>query len=183
VLSQLSRSLLGEWQAERFTLTYDTKAYPRVGTRPQLPADSPIARCRDARAGDGQNGFVVTFSRPLSWADFRSLPGTGRGRWTAFEAIGSSATDDRTWTCGGPVIGDLGLAPCRAMGVMPRGVVAAVGYFDGAAADGLRADAAVAHVDGLQDSITGLLLEVGGFGVERPGLTVNDRYWETILSE
>lgn len=183
VLSQLSRRLLGEWQAERFTLTYDAKAYLRVGTRPELPPDSPRARCREARAGDGQDGFVVTFSQPLSWADFRSLPGTGRARWTAFEAIGSSATDDLTWTCGGPVSTALGLAPCRAMGVKTQGVVAAVGYFDGTAADDLRADSAVANVDALRDSITGLLFEVGGFGVERPGLTVDDRYWETFLTE
>ena len=31
---QLSRELLGEWQAERYTLDYDVIAYPRVGTRP-----------------------------------------------------------------------------------------------------------------------------------------------------
>ncbi len=24
---------------------------------------------------------------------------------------------------------------------------------------------------------------IGGFGVERPGLTVNDRYWELVLTE
>ena len=183
VLSQLSRSLLGEWQAERFTLTYDTEAYPRVGTRPQLPAAIPPARCRDARAGEGQDGFVVTFSRPLSWAAFRALPGSGSAKWTAFEAIGSSEADDLTWTCGGPVSAELGLAPCKAMGVQTQGVVAAVGYFDGRAADRLRESTAVSRVEGLQDSITGLLFEVGGFGVERPGLTVNDHYWDTFLSD
>jgi len=182
VLSQLSRDLLGEWQAERFTLTYDAKAYPRVGPRPELPADSPPARCRDARAGEGQDGFVVTFSEPLSWTDFRALPTGGSAKWTAFEAIGSSEADSLIWTCGGPVTAELALGPCKAMGMEVEGVTAAVGYLDGPAADELRGDPAVAHVDGLRDSITGLLFEVGGFGVEQPGLTVNDRYWEAVLS-
>ena len=183
VLSQLSRDLLGEWQAERFTLTYDAEPYPRVGPRPELPADSPPARCRDARPGDGQDGFVVTFSEPLSWADFRALPTDGSAKWTAFEAIGSSQADSLTWTCGGPVTTELALAPCKAMGLAIDGVTAAVGYLDDPAVNDLRADPAVAHVDGLRDPITGLLFEVGGLGVERPGLTVNDRYWETFLSD
>ena len=69
------------------------------------------------------------------------------------------------------------------MGVAPDGVVAAVGYFDGAALDELRAAPAVARVAELQDAVTGLLFDVGGFGVERPGLTVNDSYWELFLPD
>ncbi len=73
VLSQLSRELLGEWQAERYTLTYDTLPFPRVGQRPQLPANVATARCRDPRPGVNQDGFIVTFSQPLSWAAFTDL--------------------------------------------------------------------------------------------------------------
>ena len=46
-----------------------------------------------------------------------------------------------------------------------------------------------AHVLGCEahhaarDSLTGLLFDIGGFGVERPGLTVNDRYWELFLAD
>ena len=47
----------------------------------------------------------------------------------------------------------------------------------------LRDDPAVVAVDPLQDSLTGLLLDVGGFGVEPPGLTINDRYWDLVLAE
>ncbi len=69
------------------------------------------------------------------------------------------------------------------MGVRPHGVTAAVGYFDQLAEGQLRESAAVVAVDPLQDSLTGLLLDVGGFGVEPPGLTVNDRYWELVLAD
>ena len=126
---------------------------------------------------------MITFSRPLAWEDFRELPSNGRAKWLAFEAVGSSAADDLTWTCGGPVHVETGLNQCRAMGVRPDGVSAAVGYFDGDAARELRGSSAVASVDGLRDSLTGLLLDVGGFGVEPPGLTVNDRYWELVLPD
>lgn len=107
----------------------------------------------------------------------------GVGRWTAWEAIGSRGTDSRIWTCGGPVYSDIGLDPCIEMGVRPDGVTAAVGYYDAAAIDALRAHPAVARVDGLRDVVTSLLLDVGGFGVERPDLTVNDAYWELFLSD
>ncbi len=181
-LSQLSRELLGEWQAERYTLTYDTTAYPRVGERPALPDGITKARCRDQQPGVNQDGFIITFSRPLSWATFSDLVSVGSGKWTAFEAIGSGEGDDLIWTCGGPVDDAIAMAPCRAMGVHPQGVSAAVGYFDAVAVGQLREDVAVAAVEPLQDSLTGLLLGVGGFGVEPPGLTVNDRYWELVLA-
>lgn len=182
VLSQLSRSLLGEWQAERYTLTYETLQYPRVGTRPALPDGVTPARCGDPLPGPSQSGVVVTFAAPLAWSEFMSLPSSGSGRWTAFETIGSSHQDDLTWTCGGPISTDLGLSPCRDMGVAPDGVVAAVGYFDDAALSELRNAPTVARVADLQDVVTDLLFDVGGFGVERPGLTVNDAYWELYLS-
>jgi hypothetical protein len=182
VLSQLSRNLLGEWQAERYTLAYDSEDYPRVGSRPPLPKDAPTARCRDAKAGPGQHGFVVTFAEPLAWDHFLALPLNGSTKWTAFEAIGTSGADDLVWTCGGPVTRELGVGPCKGMGVSVDGVVAAVGYLDDQALDQLREDPATAEIDGLRDSITGLLFDVGGFGVERPGLTVNDRYWEQFLA-
>ena len=183
VLSQLSRNLLGEWQAERYTLAYHTLDYPRTGARPELPRDVPPARCNDARGGAGQNGFVVTFSAPLAWADFLNLPDAGTTKWTAFEAIGSNDADDLTWTCGGPVTRELGTSPCRDLGVTIDGVVAAAGYLDDRAVDRLKASPSVARVDDLRDSLTGLLFDVGGFGVERPGLTVNDRYWELFLAD
>jgi hypothetical protein len=183
VLSQLSRELLGEWQAERYTRTYETIPFPRVGPRPEVAEGSPRADCREPRPGEGQSGVVVTLAAPLAWSDFLALPVGGSGRWTAFEAIGSSDRDDLHWTCGGPVHEDIGLDRCADMGVVPEGVVAAVGYFDGGALDELRADASVARVAELQDAVTGLLFEVGGFGVQRPGLTVNDSYWELFLPE
>lgn len=183
VLSQLSRELLGEWQAERYTLTYDRKAFPRVGRPPVSPGSLGTTRCNDARAGPGQHGVIVTFSEPLPWDEFIELPGSGSAKWTAFEAIGSSDLDRMMWTCGGPVVADLGMAPCKELGVKVDGVTAAVGYLDDPAADRLREMPFTAEVEGLQDSLTGLLFDVGGFGVERPGLTVNDRYWELFLTD
>lgn len=183
VLSQLSRKLLGEWQAERYTLTYDRLDYPRVRKRPGTPDGAPPARCNDARAGADQHGFVVTFSEPVDWDTFVDLPGAGSARWTAFEAIGSSDLDGMAWTCGGPVTRELGLRLCDKMGVTTDGVVAAVGYLDDEALDHLGQLPVVAEIEGLQDSLTGLLFDVGGFGVERPGLTVNDRYWDMFLSD
>jgi hypothetical protein len=75
------------------------------------------------------------------------------------------------------------LDQCRAMGVRPRGVTAAVGYFDELAAGQLRDEPGVIAVDALRDSLTGLLFDVGGFGVEPPGLTIDDRYWELVLTD
>ncbi len=183
ILSQLSRELLGEWQAERYTLTYDTLRFPRVGKRPALVDDVATARCRDPQPGTNQDGFVLTFSQPLSWTTFRDLVSVGSGKWTAFEAVGRNERDDLIWTCGGPVDGAVRLTACRALGVRPHGVTAAAGYFDELAISQLRDDKTVVAVDPLQDSLTGLLLDVGGFGVEPPGLTINDRYWERVLAE
>jgi hypothetical protein len=178
VLSQLSREYLGEWQAERYTPTYETLEYARTGDRPDLPGGVPRARCDDPRAGPSQTGVVVTFSEPLTWPAFAALPAAGEGRWTAFEAVGSYPQDKLTWTCGGPAIVELELRVCRDLGVTPDGVVAAVGYFDGAALDELRASQSVARVGELQDAVTGLLYQIGGFGIVRPGVTVNDAWWE-----
>jgi hypothetical protein len=182
VLAQLSRDLLGEWQAERYTLSYDSVPYPRVGLRPELPAATARPRCRDERPGVNQAGYVVTFSRPLSWAAFRDRVSAGSAKWTAFEAIGSHPQDGRTWTCGGPVDDSLRLAPCREMGVRIDGISAAVGFVDEVALRQLRDDPAVAAVEPLRDALTGLLHDVG-FGVGDPGLTVNDRYWELVLTD
>ncbi|MFV2064727.1 MAG: hypothetical protein ACC726_14635, partial [Chloroflexota bacterium] len=183
VLSQLSRDLLGEWQAERYTQSYEALAYPRVALKPKIPVGGPAASCRVRRAQPSQSGIVVTFAEPMGWSAFVDLQEALQGRWTAFEAIGSSATDQLTWTCGGPVTSALGLQPCRAMGVKPEGVSAAVGFFDGGGIDALRKRADVARVDALRDPVTDLLFGVGGFGVELPGLGVNDAYWELFLAD
>ena len=63
------------------------------------------------------------------------------------------------------------------------GMTAAVGYLDPVAADQLRASDDVVAVEGLRDSLTELLFTIGGLGVERPGLTINDRYWDLVLTE
>jgi hypothetical protein len=183
VLSQLSRNALGEWQAERYTLTYDRVAYPRVGVGPALPANTPRARCRDADPGTNQEGYVITFARPLSWSRMRGLISAGSAKWTAFEAIGSHPQDELTWTCGGPYDDQLRFGPCHTLGVDVEGMTAAVGYLDPVAADQLRYSGDVVAVERLRDSLTGLLFEIGGLGVERPGLTINDRYWELVLTE
>jgi hypothetical protein len=183
VLSQLSRELLGEWQAERYTLAYETLDYPRVEASPALTGPTAPARCRDADPGVNQGGYVVTFARPLPWGDLASLVSVGSAKWTAFEAVGSAAGDRLTWTCGGPYDDVLRLSPCAELGVKVDGVTAAVGYLDEHAAGQLRAHPDVAAIDGLRDTLTGLLYDVGGFGVERPGLTVDDRYWELFLAE
>jgi hypothetical protein len=107
----------------------------------------------------------------------------GSAKWTAFEAIGSHPLDELVWTCGGPFDDAQRLAPCGRFGLEVEGITAAVGYLDGNTADQLRAHGDVVAVDGLRDSLTSLLFEVGGFGVERPGLTVDDRYWELVLAE
>ena len=88
-----------------------------------------------------------------------------------------------TWTCGGPVTNALATRPCGDMGMAVEGVVAAIGYLDGEAVRALRDHADVAHVGGSRDSLTDLLFEVGGLGVQRPGLTINDRYWELFLND
>ena len=183
VLAQLSRNAFGEWQAERFTRTYDSVDYPRVGLSPELPADTTRARCRDADPGENQNGFTVTFARPLSWSEMTGLVSAGSAKWTAFEAIGSHPDDRRTWTCGGPFDDDLRFGPCRSLGLELDGLTAAVGYLDPIAAGQLRESDDVVAVEALRDPLTGLLFAIGGLGVERPGLTVNDRYWELVLTE
>jgi hypothetical protein len=183
VLSQLSRELLGEWQAERYTLTYERLEFPRAGKRPRLPKEIPDARCRDVDAGPGQSGFVVTFAEPLAWDAFVGLPGAGRAKWTAFEAIGSSRLDGSTWTCGGPVTPEARTRPCKALGVEIDGVTAAVGYLDDEALARLDGHRQVVEIEELQDALTGLLYEIGGLGVERPGLTIDDRYWDLFLSD
>ena len=183
VLSQLSRDALGEWQAERYTLTYDSVPYPRVEAVTAAPADAPRARCRDADPGVNQSGYVITFARPLSWSEVRRIVSAGSAKWTAFEAVGSHPQDTLTWTCGGPWDDELRWSPCGTLGVDVEGVTAAVGYLDPTAADQLRDSGDVAAVEGLRDSLTGLLFSIGVSGVERPGLTVNDRYWELVLTE
>ncbi len=183
VLSQLSRNLLGEWQAERYTRAYESLDYDRVGAGRKLPKDAARARCRDADPGANQSGYVITFARPLAWWELRDMVSVGSAKWTAFEAIGAVAGDDRTWTCGGPYDETLRLGPCTSLGVELEGITAAVAYLDQHALDQLRAEADVAAVDGLRDSLTGLLFDIGGFGVERPGLTINDRYWELFLAQ
>ena len=183
VLAQLSRNAFGEWQAERFTRTYDNVAYPRVEAGPELPTDTTRARCRDADPGENQSGFTITFARPLSWSETTGLISAGSAKWTAFEAIGSHPDDRRTWTCGGPFDDELRLGPCKTLGVELDGLSAAVGYLDPIAADQLRRHPDVVAVDELRDPLTGLLFSIGGLGVERPGLTVNDRYWELVLTE
>ena len=66
----------------------------------------------------------------------------------------------------------------------PDGVVAAVGLLRRRGARRrCAARRPVARVAELQDAVTGLLFEVGGFGVVRPGLTVNDSYWELFLPD
>lgn len=183
VLSQMSRDLFGEWQALRYTLDYDSIEYPRVGARPVLPSEVATARCREPRPRPSQRGVLVTFARPLSWDTFSGLRRDGSGRWTAFEAIGSVSGDDRIWTCGGPVDGDASPARCRDMGLRLDGVSAALGYFDRSVIDALREDEKVARVEDLRDAVTGLLFDVGGFGVERPDLTINDAYWDLFLAD
>ena len=183
LLSQLSRDAFGEWQAERYTLTYETTDYPRVEVQPQLPEGTPRARCRDADPSTNQSGFVVTFARPLGWTEMTGLISAGSAKWTAFEAVGSHPQDRLTWTCGGPFDAELRLGPCKTLGVELEGLSAAVGYLDPIAAEQLRGHPNVAAVDELRDSLTGLLFSIGGLGVERPGLTVNDRYWELVLTE
>jgi hypothetical protein len=183
VLAQLSRNAFGEWQSERFTRTYDSVAYPRVEAGPELPADTTRARCRDADPGQNQSGFTVTFARPLTWAEMTGLISAGSAKWTAFEAIGSSPGEQRTWTCGGPFEDELRFGPCRSLGLEVDGLSAAVGYLDSIAAGQLRESDDVVAIEALRDPLTGLLFAIGGLGVERPGLTVNDRYWELVLTE
>jgi hypothetical protein len=178
VYSQLSGAWLGEWQAEHYTRAYDDTAYPRVDTRLSDPDRTAPARCRDALGRPGESGVTVTFSQPLSWSDFLALPDAGTGRWTAFESLGRVEGDDLPWTCGGPVEEELGLLPCRGFGFRPEGVIAAVGYFDGAGLDALRAAPLAARISDLRDPLTGLLFQIGALGVVAPGLTVNDDYWE-----
>jgi hypothetical protein len=183
VLSQLSRDFLGEWQAEHYTSGYERLVFPRVDRSPTLPDPTPRARCREADPGVNQRGYVITFARPLGWGEVSGLVSAGNAKWTAFEAMGTSDQDDLPWTCGGPVDDVLRLSPCRRLGLDLDGMTAAVGYFDDLAVGQLREHADVAAVDDLRDTLTGLLFDIGGFGVERPGLSVDDRYWELVLAE
>jgi hypothetical protein len=177
VLSQLSRELFGEWQAERYTLTYDRLPYARVGARPQRPPEAIRPSCAALGPLDpSHEGIVVTFAAPVAWEEVVSL--AGQGRWLAFEAVGSSGGDDGPWTCGGPVEGRPGLPVCEQLGVRPDGVTAVAGYVDGDAAGALRADGRVAHVDGLRDPVVSLIGDIGGVDVEPPDLTINDSWWE-----
>jgi hypothetical protein len=183
VLSQLSRDILGEWQAERYTFAYEALPYARAGLGPELPEATARARCRDADPRAGQQGYVITFARPLSWTEMSGLVPAGSARWTAFEAVGSSTGDDRIWTCGGPFDRELRMGPCQRLGVEVEGLTAMAGFLDDEALEQLRESPDVVAIDRLRDSLTGLLFDVGGFGVERPGLTVNDRYWELVLND
>ena len=183
VLSQLSRDAFGEWQSERFTLSYESLEYPRADVGPELPETTTRARCRDADPGVNQSGFVVTFARPLGWDEMAGLVSAGSAKWTAFEAVGAHPQDELTWTCGGPFDPQLRFGPCRDLGLNLEGMTAAVGYLDPVAADQLRASDDVVAVEGLRDSLTDLLFSIGGLGVERPGLTINDRYWDLVLTE
>jgi hypothetical protein len=183
LLSQLSRDIFGEWQAERYTLTYDTIGYPRVERQPGLPRNVSAARCRDADPGTNQSGYVVTLAHPMTWSEFGDLVSAGSAKWTAFEAIGSHLQDELRWTCGGPFDDELRLEPCKHLGLEVDGLTAAVGYLDPVAAGQLRESDGVVAVEGLRDSLTELMFAIGGLGVERPGLTVDDRYWELVLNE
>ena len=183
VLSQLSRDAFGEWQALRYTLAYDSAGFPRVDVGPDLPPDITRARCRDADPGQNQSGYVVTFARPMTWSQMTGLISAGSAKWTAFEAIGAHPNDDRTWTCGGPFDDELRFGPCRTLDVEVEGMTAAVGYLYPIADDQLRESGEVVAVDELRDTLTGLLFAIGVEEVERPGLTVNDRYWELVLTE
>jgi hypothetical protein len=181
VFSQLSQDLLGEWQAMRYTLTYDRLAYPRVDQRPDLPADVRRAECGPRVPRDSSHrDVVVTFARPLAWDELIAFEADG-GRWAAFEAIGWTERDDLTWTCGGPVHDTPGTLECASLGVQAEGVVAGGGAFPEAALERLRRDPAVALVERRQDALTRLLGEVGGLGVEPPDLTLNDAYWRLFL--
>jgi hypothetical protein len=176
VLSQLSRELFGEWQAERYTLTYDRLAYARVGDRPALPPDAVRPPCVEVPPSDAaQEGVVVTFAAPLSWEDALAL--AGPGRWLAFEAAATTPRDDRPWTCGGPVEARPGLAVCEGLGVRPDGVTAVAGYLDGPTLGALREDSRVARVDALRDPVMTLIGDLGGLDVDPPDLTVNDAWW------
>ena len=146
VLSQLSRELLGEWQAERYTMTYETLAYPRTGPRPTTTPSGPRARCDDAKPGPSQSGVVVTFRQaPL----VGGVRGPARGRHGPLDAPSRPSAAIPRMTSRGraaaPPTPTCELQVCRDMGVTPDGVVAAVGYFDGPARDALAGGDAVAR--------------------------------------
>jgi hypothetical protein len=176
VLSQLSRQLFGEWQAERYTMTYDRLPYPRVGEKPDLPIDAVRPSCSALPPLDASHeGVVVTFAAPLPWDEAVAL--AGQGRWLAFEAAGSTASDDRPWTCGGPVEGRSGLDVCQELGVRVEGVTAVAGYPDADAAAALQQEGRVAVVEGLRDPLESLIGDLGGIDVEPPDLTIDDAWW------
>jgi hypothetical protein len=177
VLSQLSRELFGEWQAERYSLTYDRQPYPRVGDRPKLPADASRPPCVEVPPTDAaRDGVIVTLAAPMGWDDAVAL--AGLGRWLAFEAAATVRGDDRPWTCGGPVEERPGLAVCEQLGVEPQGITALAGYVDPGTGASLRADPRVARVDGLRDPVETLIGDLGGLDTDPPDLTINDAWWE-----
>ena len=177
VLSQLSRELFGEWQAERYTLTYDRLPYPRVAERPDLPAEVVRPPCVEVPpTDDARDGIIVTFATPIGWDEAVSL--AGPGRWLAFEAAATASGDERPWTCGGPVEARPGLAVCEQLGVRPEGVTAVAGYVDGETASALRENERVARVEALRDPVMSLIGDLGGLDVDPPDLTINDAWWE-----
>jgi hypothetical protein len=181
ILSQLSRELLGEWQAERYTLAYDRVRYGRSHPRPDLPADVPDPDC--GPAGDqrpGTSDLVVTFGRPIAWQEFLELGGEA-SPWSAYEAIGSHPDDDLAWTCGGPVVGRSGLEVCRTFGVRPDGVVAGGGHFTPQDADRVRNDPRVVDVRDWHDPLPVWVARFAGIEVEPPDLTLDDAYWRLVL--
>jgi hypothetical protein len=183
VLSQLSRELLGEWQAERYTLAYDRVRYGRSDPRPDLPADAPEPDCGPAGdQGEGTTDLVVTFARPIGWDELLEMGGE-RLPWSAYEAIGSHPDDDLLWTCGGPTAGRDrdGLQACRTFSVEAEGVVAAGGHFTDAEAARVRVDERVIRVREWHDSLPTWVAQLAGIEVEPPDLTLDDAYWSLVL--
>jgi hypothetical protein len=177
VFSQLSRQLLGEWQAMRYTLAYERLEVPRAGLRPDLPDATPRPDCGPAgSASPSTEPLVVTFVRPLEWPELLDVADAAEA-WSAFEAIGSHPDDRLPWTCGGPVRGRSGLEACAAMGVRADGVTAAGGHFEADAARRLRRDPRVARVTDWRDPLTTWLATLAGVPVEPPDLTLDDDWW------
>lgn len=183
ILSQLSREILGEWQALRYTLAYERLSYPRSAPRPPLPLDVPTPDCGPAgSAVSSTDGLVVTFTRPLGWEELLGIGGSP-GSWSAFEAIGERDADRLTWTCGGPVQGRSGLEACRAMGVTPDGVVAAGGHFSAETAEQVRRHPLVLRASDWREPLPTWLAELAGIAVEPPDLTLDDDYWSLVLGK
>ena len=77
ILSQLSRELLGEWQAERYTLAYDTFDYPRVEPRARPAGRQPDGALRRPAA---RTGAVGRGGHLLPAAGLDGVPGPAFGR-------------------------------------------------------------------------------------------------------